>query len=77
MKGMSAAMLVLAGAVCFTVGAMMSTPTRLLLNEDGIEIGPPPFMMTARGILMIAGVVVGVIGLIGWIMAQKRQSGDR
>ena len=77
MKGVSAAIIVLAGAICFAVGALISSPSQLSLTEDGFQFGEPPFIMTARGILMIAGAVLGIIGLIGWIVAQRGELGDR
>ena len=77
MKSVSAAIIVLAGAICFGVGAMISSPTQILLTEDGLQIGPPPFFMTARGILMIAGAVLGIIGVIAWFSGQGGEPGDR
>jgi len=77
MKGVSAAIIVLAGAICLAVGALISSPPQLSLTENGLQIGGPPFIMTARGILMIAGAVLGIIGLIGWIVAQRGELGDR
>jgi len=40
------------------------------LNENGLRIGPPT--LTTGGILMTAGALLAVIGLIAWFMSQRR-----
>jgi|HubBroStandDraft_6_1064221.scaffolds.fasta_scaffold4472162_1 hypothetical protein len=70
MKSLSAAIVLLAGVICFSVGALIPSPgPQVTLTENGLQFGGAPPMVTTGGILMIAGALLAVIGLIVWIVA--------
>jgi hypothetical protein len=77
MKSVSAAIIVLAGVICFSAGALIPAPgPQIALTENGLSIFGPPPMLTTGGILMTAGALLAIVGVIGWIIMSRRGGAD-
>ncbi|HXY32849.1 MAG TPA: hypothetical protein VEI07_01400 [Planctomycetaceae bacterium] len=74
MRTVSAAIIVLAGVVCLSIGAMIpEPPPTLQFDAGGISLTPP--LLTTHSALMFVGGLLAVAGIIAWVWLLRRGEG--